>query len=189
MTFRPPRRLRARWASVEGLGLEHLTLAPEGDEILARGVVIGDRGRPYGVDYTIECDRDWTVRRLDLATTDGMALSILSDGAGSWTNHDGRPLPEFDGCLDVDLAGSAFTNTLPIRRIDWSGSGQSIELAMVYVPFGSFVPVRDGQVYTAKGERLFGYEASDRSFSARLPVDADGLVIDYPGLFERVKDH
>lgn len=190
MMFRPAMARTVRWRPAQGPGLEHLTLEPDGDEILARGVVIGDRGgRPYGVDYTIVCSPDWVVRRLDLATTAGMALSILSDGAGSWINHDGRPLPEFDGCIDVDLAGSAFTNTLPIRRLDWTAAPGPIELAMVYVPFDTFVPIRDGQVYTALEDGVFGYQAADRSFSARLRVDSDGLVIDYPNLFERVKDH
>jgi uncharacterized protein len=35
--------------------------------------------------------------------------------------------------------------------------------------------------------RLFRYQALDRSFAADLSVDEDGLVIDYPTLFERVE--
>jgi hypothetical protein len=35
--------------------------------------------------------------------------------------------------------------------------------------------------------RLYRYQALDRSFSADLSVDGDGLVIDYPTLFERVE--
>lgn len=191
MSFRAARPRSLRWRPVEGVGLEHVTVQPEGDEILARGVVIGDRGGfPYGVDYTIVLTRGWSVRSLDLATTAGMALSIRHDGEGSWTNYDGRPLPEFEGCLDVDLAGSAFTNTLPMRRVDWSKTAGPLPLRMVYVPFDTFVPVPDGQIYTAMDDRRsFEYQAADRSFAARLPVDRDGFVIDYPGLFQRVKDH
>jgi uncharacterized protein len=45
----------------------------------------------------------------------------------------------------------------------------------------------DEQRYTClKRHSLYRYEAVDRSFSADLPVDPDGLVTDYPGLFERV---
>jgi len=185
--FAPPRRCLARWRPERGEGLEHLTLNPEGAEVLARGVVIGARGgEPYGVDYTIACDRRWRVRSLDLGTTDGMALSLRSDGEGAWRNHDGRALSEFDGCLDIDLAGSAFTNTLPIRRLDWT-SRRTSEIAVLYVPFDRFVPVRDEQRYTRlDGGRLFRYEAVDRSFGADLPVDEDGLVLDYPTLFRRI---
>jgi hypothetical protein len=36
--------------------------------------------------------------------------------------------------------------------------------------------------------RLYRYEAVDRSFTADLTVDEDGLVTEYPGLFVRVGD-
>ncbi|TDR87973.1 putative glycolipid-binding domain-containing protein [Enterovirga rhinocerotis] len=193
MSFAAPRAVTARWRPDEGDGLEHLTLSPEGDEIVARGVVVGERdGHAYGVDYTIVCDRGFAVRELHLGTSAGMALSLASDGAGHWTNHDGRALPEFDGCMDVDLAGSPFTNTLPIRRIDWARSGgRSLALDMLYVPFDSFVPVRDAQIYTclsapSEAARRFRFEAADGSFTADLTVDEDGLVGDYPGLFARM---
>lgn len=189
MSFRRPRRRIVRWRPVGGDGLEHLTVGPEEDGIVARGVIVGAReGAPYGVDYTIVCGSDWRVRALDLGTTDGMALSLRSDGLGAWVNHDGKALPEFAGCLDVDLAGSAFTNTLPIRRLGPALGERSAHLAILYVPFTTFVPVQDGQIYTGlEGGRRFRYEAADRSFTAELPVDDDGLVLDYPGLFTRVE--
>lgn len=183
----PARPREVRWRPVDGDGLEHLTIGLEGREVVARGVVIGERGgQSYGVDYTVVCDEGWVVRSLDLATTSGIALSIRSDGVGAWRNHDGRPLAEFEGCHDVDLAGSAFTNTLPIRRIDWPSHRQGAEIGVVYVPFDTFVPVLDWQRYTCLEDgQLFRYEAVDRSFSADLPVDEDGLVLDYPTLFRR----
>jgi hypothetical protein len=186
MSFRAPRQRNLRWRPVKGDGLEQLTLSPEDNGVVARGVVIGEQdGRPYGADYTIVCDRAWCVREIDLATTSGMALSLRSDGAGHWLNHDGRPLPEFDGCLDVDLGGTPFTNTLPIRRIDWTRA-ESIAIKVLYVPFDSFVPVPDMQRYRClEPARLFRYEALDRTMSVDLPVDHDGLVLDYPGRFAR----
>ena len=36
------------------------------------------------------------------------------------------------------------------------------------------------------GDTLYKYESLDGGFTANLPVDADGLVLDYPGLFRRV---
>ena len=58
---------------------------------------------------------------------------------------------------------------------------------MAYVPFDTFKPVVDEQRYRClEQDRLYRYEAVDRSFSANLAVDADGLVADYPGLFTRI---
>ena len=187
MTWPAPRHRLVRWRPAHGDGLEQLEFGPEEGELVARGVVIGEReGRGFGADYTIVCDAAFRVRELQLGATGGAALFLRSDGAGSWWNHDDRPLPEFDGCIDVDLAGSPFTNTLPIRRIDWVAqpAGRA-EITTLYVPFDSFAPTTDGQIYTRLDDRRFRYEAADGTFSAEITVDEDGLVTDYPGLFAR----
>lgn len=63
----------------------------------------------------------------------------------------------------------------------------TVKLSMLYIPFDSFEPVRDGQRYTCiTPEKLYRYAAEDRIFTVDLPVDADGLVIDYPIYFRRV---
>jgi hypothetical protein len=187
MSFRALDLRSVRWRPVAGGGLEHLTVGAANGAIVARGVVIGARGgTPYGVSYTIVCDTDWRVRSLELATTDDRRLLLSSDGGGHWSDHGGRSLPQFDGCLDVDLAGTPFTNTLPIRRLDLDVDRQAVTLSMVYVPFDTFSPKIDGQCYRClQPGRLYRYQALDRSFAADLSVDDDGLVIDYPTLFER----
>lgn len=172
--------------------MEHLALGPvsggRGAAIRADSVVIGSRGgRPYGLRYRIDCDAGWRVLSFSIETVDGRGLRLLSDGEGRWRDEDGRPLPRFDGCIDIDLAGTPFTNTLPIRRLGLAPQSGTARLTMLYVPFDTFEPVTDGQRYTCLVEdRLYRYEAEDRSFAADLPVDEDGLVTDYPSLFERL---
>jgi hypothetical protein len=36
-------------------------------------------------------------------------VTLRADGDGSWV-VDGRPAPQLDGCLDVDLESSSMTN-------------------------------------------------------------------------------
>lgn len=189
--FRPLEQKTVRWTPLDGVGLEHLTVTPRsGSEhgIRAEGVVIGNRGgRAYGVTYRIDCTAEWTVVALSLTTTDGTALSLKADGLGHWQDGDGAALPAFDGCLDIDLAGTPFTNTLPIRRLGLLPQDGTRSLDMVYIPFDDFVPLRDRQLYTClEAGRLYRYAADDRSFTADLPVDEDGLVTDYPTLFARL---
>ena len=95
-------------------------------------------------------------------------------------------VPELDGCIDIDLAGSPFTNTLPIRRRDLGPDVGAVEFRMLYVPFQTFEPTVDEQRYRCQRPGLYRYEAVDRSFAADLSVDEDGLVIDYPDLFHRI---
>ena len=189
MRFRPLRPRTVRWQPVTAAGLEHLDLAPDDGAIRAEGVVIGDRGgRPYGVRYRLACDPGWIVRSLDISATDGRRLVLHADGAGNWTDGAGRALTDLAGAIDVDLAGSPFTNTLPIRRVAQLDTGAAVEFRMAYVPFDSFRPTIDEQRYRCLDPgRLYRYEAVDRSFAADLAVDEDGLVTDYPGLFTRIQ--
>jgi hypothetical protein len=189
MSFHPPRPLSARWRPVGADGLEHLDLRLEGGSIVVDSVVIGDRGGiPYGLRCRLVCSEDWVTRSLDIVTTDGRSLHLRSDGAGEWTDAEGWPIAQLDGCIDVDLAGSPFTNTLPIRRAALVAGGETGEFRMAYIPFDTFKPVIDGQIYHClEVGRLYRYEAADRSFTADLTVDEDGLVTDYPGLFTRVQ--
>ena len=188
MIWPPPRRRALRWRPQDGEGLEHLVFGPEGDDLVARSVVIGSRdGRDFGLDYTIVCDDAFRVRELHLGTVEGGALLLVSDGKGTWRNHDGRALPELDGCIDVDLAATPFTNTLPIRRIDWDAQPEGrAEIIALYVPLGGLAPRIDRQIYTRLDDRRFRYEAADGTFSAEIAVDEDGFVTDYPGLFARL---
>ncbi|WP_313196490.1 putative glycolipid-binding domain-containing protein [Shinella zoogloeoides] len=185
----PPLALKTvRWRPFEGEGLEHLTVRAVGDGLRAESTVIGEQGnRPFGVHYRIDLDAAWRVRSFLVEGMAGRRIAMLSDGDGRWRDEDGTPLPVFDGCMDIDLAGSPFTNTLPIRRLGLSVEHGRTTLKMVYVPFDTFVPFVDGQHYTCLSPASrYLYEAADRSFSAELPVDADGFVTDYPTLFARL---
>jgi len=186
-TFRALKSKTVRWRPVKGSGLEHLEVRSEKNAIVARSVVIGEyEGKPFGVRYVVTCDRRWVVRSLAIATSDGRNIGFTSDGRGHWRDAK-RRRPEFDGCIDVDLAGSPFTNTLPIRRLGLDVRHGPTEFAMLWFPFDTFEPFVDGQRYTClQSRRLYRFEAVDGSFSADLPVDEDGFVLDYPTLFKRV---
>ncbi|OLP61073.1 transcriptional regulator [Xaviernesmea oryzae] len=187
--FARPSPRTVRWRPIDGEGLEHLQLTPKTDGgLTAQGVIIGAQDEhAFGVSYAIDCDAGWHVRRFSLQTTDGRHLAMASDGQGHWINEAGAACPAFDGCIDIDLGGTPFTNTLPIRRLALAPKDGPRRLSMLYVPFDTFEPVIDGQIYTCLSPAaLYRYQAADRSFSAELPVDADGLVLDYPTLFQRV---
>jgi hypothetical protein len=189
MSFRPVQCLQARrsvlWQALGGEGLEHLTVSATADAVHAEAVVIGARsGTPYGVTYRIACDLDFSVRSFAVSTTDGRGLEMTRRD-GAWYDSRRGHLPDFDSCIDIDLAGTPFTNTLPIRRTAWQ-TGTEHSFTMLYVSFDTFEPSVDAQTYACLGPRLFRYKAADRSFTADLPVDEDGLVMDYPTLFQRL---
>lgn len=187
MLFRPLAARNVRWAPLAGEGLEHLHLTATPDGIAARSVVIGERGGvSYGVSYDIRCDAGWRVTQFQIEAAHGDRLALTSPEPGRWLAVDDTERADLAGCIDLDLAGTPFTNTLPIRRLG-PALCTAAELRMVYVPFDTFEPFADAQRYSEiEPGRLYRYEAMDGAFDADLPLDEDGLVLDYPTLFRRL---
>ncbi|WP_404822508.1 putative glycolipid-binding domain-containing protein [Noviherbaspirillum aerium] len=96
-------------------------------------------------------------------------------------------MAELNGCRDIDIWPTPFTNTFPIRRQPLA-IGERKEFCMAWV-HGPDLTVRpQSQSYTRLSERLYLFENLDGSgFKVELPVDEDGVVQDYPGLFRRVR--
>jgi hypothetical protein len=113
---------------------------------------------------------------------------VLSDGEGNWASPDGRAVKYLEGCEYVDVAETPFTNTLPIWRLGLS-PGESAEITVAYLDRAELQPWPEPQCYARleKDEEggLYRFESLDGGFTADLAVDADGLVVDYPGLFRR----
>jgi hypothetical protein len=173
----------------DGPGMEHLRLEQHSNEIIADGMVIwAYQNLPLRIHYTVRCDASWAVRQVSVQAN-GSRLRLTADGAGHWSRTPGTPLPALDSCLDVDIAATPFTNTLPIRRLALKpGASAEITVAYITIPELSLSPAR--QRYTCLEARPDGgryrYESLASGFSAELTVDAEGLVIDYQGIFRRI---
>lgn len=185
------------WNDLGGPGLEHLKLTREDDGYIADGIYVGrnDESTPYRLHYEIRISPDWRMMSMSLKVMDGPEGSgeiflAVEDGA-KWRNGTGEPVPALEGCHEIDIFATPFTNTLPIRRLDLS-AGESAEISVGYIdsPHLEPRPVRQRyqciRPFGAKSG-LYRYEALFRSGSAvEIEVDSEGLVIDYPGSFRRV---
>jgi hypothetical protein len=180
-----PLELDLRWQPVGEVGLEHCRVRESSDGINVRSVLIGQfEGFAYGAQYDIELAPDWTFRSLTLRLQDGRVLRLNSNGLGDWKRN-GQRAPELEGCVDIDISGTPFTNTLPIRRAKFA-DGVPQHFTMAWIPLDSLEPFRDGQIYTRLDPTHYRYQSGDGSFEQVLTVDADGFVADYPTLFARV---
>jgi hypothetical protein len=148
-------------------------------------------GEPFAISYTIEVDERWRTRR---AYVRGRSSSgeherrLESDGEGRWW-VDGAPATHLDGCPDVDLESSACTNTFPVHRLAL-GVGSSADAAAAWVRAADLRVERLEQHYTRiddhGGRPCFDYVAPSEDFASRLVFDRAGLVLDYPGIANRV---
>ncbi len=87
------------------------------------------------------------------------------------------------------LTATAFTNTLPIRRLGLQpGDARVIDVAYIHVPELTVEAVQ--QRYTCLEQRSDGaryrYEGLGTGYQTELKVDGAGFVLDYPDLFRRV---
>jgi hypothetical protein len=93
-------------------------------------------------------------------------------------------VPQFNGCIDVDLGISPSTNTLPIRRLNLAiGQPEDVVAAWVRFPDLSLEPLP--QRYTRVSDDRYKYE-SGSGFQTEMTVDESGLVIVYEKGWERV---
>jgi uncharacterized protein len=182
------------WAALWWPGTEHVVVSADESGHKAEGQLVMAKRGLATVRYSLTCDSGWRFREVTISVTSAveqksltLEASAAADRDGGWRAN-GRPRPDLDGCDDIDIDCTPLTNTLPIRRLDWSaGKAYDIDVAYVRVPELEVRKVR--QRYTAlgrgtTGEQAFRYEAG--SFQADLNVDADGFVLDYPGIWRRI---
>ena len=177
------------WQAEGGIGEEHLALSDRNGVIVADGFVIAKPGEtPMRVRYQVVCDADWVTRGIAVTTEvahgSPTVIELRCDGKGHWTNSDGSPLHQLDGCIDVDINITPFTNTLPIRRLALERNvTETIHVVYINVETLNIEPRH--QQYTRLSDDTVRYEGVPSGFRADLSIDADGLVRNYPGLWTR----
>ena len=190
------------WKPWDAPGCEHVRVSlnarhrKQSEAVVADGLVLLYRdGRALRCHYRLTADGAWRTRALDLVVQTGghepreTALKLTGDGEGHW-QVDGAQAPELDGCLDLDIQVTPFTNTLPIRRLDLA-AGEIADIRAVYLPLPNLVPVPAEQSYAGLrplglSGGLYRYESRSSGFTADLPVDSGGFVVDYPDSFRRI---
>jgi hypothetical protein len=154
--------------------------------------------RGQGWRRTLDLRRDpagaWTAA----TTADGDAPDGLAPPGAKPAGPAGPPappgaaapagrIPWLDGALDCDLGLSPLTNSMPALRHRLLEEAGSVDLLMAWVSVPDLGVHASRQRYAALrdrsgGGRLIRFESLDSGFTAELAFDADGLVVDYPGI-------
>jgi hypothetical protein len=147
--------------------------------------VFGLEGRPCRLEYQIVCDAAWRTlhgRVNGWLGTDQVKVELYTDTARRWTIN-GRLAPAVAGCVDLDLAFTPATNTLPIRRLALN-PGERAEVRSAWLRFPELTLEPLVQTYTRTGEATYRYEYPAGDFVAELEVGPAGLLLRYPPLWE-----
>lgn len=174
------------WSRVDGPGHDRCVLeaTPDGFRLGGTALVVAE-GTSWEIRYAVVTDPQWRARTVG-AHVHGPGpdrrIALLGDGLGGWSTAD-APLLDLYGAVDVDLAWTPATNTLPIRRLGLA-VGESSAVTVAYVDFPGHEVGRRAQRYSRTGERTYRFESGD--FAATLETDERGLVTRYEGLWQVV---
>ena len=180
------------WRRIGLDGLEHLTLQEIFGGYLANSV-LSVEANLGGVtcEYHFDLDARWRTKSFTLKqhqAGEDRTLLIERIAEANW-KVDGLARPDLDGCLELDLAVSPFTNTLAIRQLELAPNEER-EMTAVYVriPQLEVVPARQRYQRLDPNEppRRFLYTGLDTQFIEEITVDEYALVESYPRFAERV---
>lgn len=144
-------------------------------------------GKPVSLTYQITLTNNWYVKELMIQSTlaDKSNIRLHSDLQGNWFDSDGNEIPTLQGCFDIDISLTPFTNSIPIKRLG-EQLIQRTALEVVYIDLIAWEWRKVSQYYTKKTSEIYLYEGVFRNFKADLIVRNDGFIQQYPSLFDRL---
>jgi hypothetical protein len=176
------------WQRMDDFGTEHCNLWQHDAGWQLEGVALTLFNRQLSrAHYQVWVDPQWRTYQAEInMQLDGIdrTLQLVSDKGGRWWVA-GQEDPTLGGCIDVDLRVTPATNILPIRRLELPVGG-SEQVTAAWVRFPELTVEVLPQRYTRLSATQYRYESSNGAFTAELEVDELGMVIDYPGGWQRI---
>jgi hypothetical protein len=184
------------WRAHDVPRMESVRVQLSGNRIKAYGRIVaaGTSLHPaFSASYDLVTDDRGATKRLSLTVTLAereRQLSIARDEENMWLvqDHQNQTKREaYDGALDVDVIFSPFFNALPIRRTGLNRQADSISLPVVYVRVPELSVEQVNISYSSAGSDVSGgIKLVSPVADTTITVDAEGFILDYPGLAARI---
>jgi hypothetical protein len=167
-----------RWETWDGSATETLTLSWDNEGWTASGTVDGP-----GVQYVVRLSPLWQVRQFllfrDLEAPD---LWLGTDGSGRWGEMNGAHRVDLDGGIDVSLAITPFSYSMPIRRMALD-VGQEASTVTLRIDVETLGVVPEAAIVRRLDPNRYGFVESEGT--REVVVDRYGLATDIDGAFRR----
>ncbi|KAA0106126.1 putative glycolipid-binding domain-containing protein [Mycolicibacterium sp. P1-5] len=183
------------WRAHDDSRMESARVQLSGNRIKAYGRIVAaaaPTNPAFSASYDLVTDETGATKRLSMSVTlaeRDRQLSIARDEEGMWliTDHQGQSRGAYEGAMDVDVVFSPFFNALPIRRTGLYQRGDSVTLPVVYVSLPDLTVKQATISYGSSGPNSGdGIKLHSPAAETTITVDADGFIVDYPGLAERI---
>ncbi len=181
------------WQANDGHGFEGVRVHfGSGKAFRALGrIVRADPGGGWTASYRLVVREDGDIERASFTSATAarerhLTINRTEDGYWLLDTGSGGTRTDFAGAADLDLAGSATFNALPIRRLDLHREAGEHTLPVVYVTLPELEASVVQQTYrvVSTGDNPV-VEFRSEDFTSDLRLDADGFVVDYPGMAGR----
>jgi len=178
------------WKGIENNSetIENLKISNDSKNIKIKSVVNGFKNNhPIAIKYFLNLNLDWNFTSVKieslLDSKPDIQLKVNSDG--KWFNENNLHLEQLEGATDIDISITPFTNSLPINRLK-EKLKERTELTVVYIDLLNWNIHSVKQYYTKLQDQIFYYEGVSSGFKSKIFTDENGIVLNYPDLFERV---
>ena len=173
------------WSGIEYYSLENC-IVDSTNGIVVNSAIVGLYNKKiYRVEYQIKLNLVWeTYYCFVKSQFDNQIKKFEFEKVQNKWSLNGKHSGSFDGCTDVDIPLTPFTNSLPINRLQLN-PGQEKDIDVIYIDLleNNIRPVK--QKYRRISSEVYKYENIPNDFEAEIKVDDEGFVIDYPTLFKR----
>ncbi len=181
------------WQAHDGHGFEGVRVHfGSGKAFRALGrIVRADPGGGWTASYRLVVREDGDIERASFTSATAarerhLTINRTEDGYWLLDTGSGGTRTDFAGAVDLDLAGSVTFNALPIRRLDLHREVGEHTLPVVYVTLPELevsVVEQTYRVVSTGDDPVVEFKSDD--YTSDLRLDADGFVVDYPGLAGR----
>ncbi|ACU34134.1 putative glycolipid-binding domain-containing protein [Actinosynnema pretiosum subsp. pretiosum] len=190
-------RAAARMVTWQGCSvprLEQVRVLVSEHKLRASGrIVASGPAEQFNGSFELSVGEDGAVTRLLLRTATvaeerHVSLSRSSDGVWMVDRGHGGERADFDGAVDVDVEFAVLFAAIPVRRLGLHREPGEAELPVVRVslPDLDVTVVRRGYRTASVGDggSVVAIRAEDGEQD--VTVDAEGLVVDYPDVAQRI---
>ena len=181
------------WRSHDHRRMESVRVQLSGKRIKANGRIVAaatDTNPAFAAYYDLLTDETGATKRVGMTVTLAereRQLVVARDDENVWliTDHQGDSRAAYEGALDVDVVYSPFFNTLPIRRIGLHQHADAVAVPTVYVSLPEMSVAAATVSYSNIGD-TGGMKVLSPVSDTTLTVDAEGFIVNYPDLAERI---
>jgi hypothetical protein len=183
------------YSSPDGQKVETVRVAIAGLALRATGYIVSPDAPAYGASYSIVVGNDGQTRRITVRCDDvrgERSLSLTRSPGAPWiaeTVSGSAPQPALADAVDIYISGSAFSASLPIRRVGLQstvGSEGEVTVASIALPDLTLAPVVHRGRTEAVSEDGAEIDYTGSYGHRKVWVDAEGILTGTEGLTERI---